>query len=210
MTILLTMREDIKTINGENLESISKNWILFLNDHKIDYLLCPNLLQMSKMYIEKFKISKIVLTGGGEVLEDLNDNQTNRQSIENYLIKMSILKTIPLFGICRGMQAINNYFGGKKKIIKGHAGSIHKISLKNEEKTFYKTYSVNSYHDEGITLDELGKGLEATALSEENLVEAFSHKKFSIFGQMWHPERNTPDIETNEIFLDFLKVNIKK
>ncbi len=98
----------------------------------------------------------------------------------------------------------------KKKIIKGHAGSIHKISLKNKEKTFYTTYSVNSYHDEGIALDELGKGLEATALSEENLVEAFSHKKFSIFGQMWHPERNTPDRETNEIFLDFLKVNIKR
>ena len=42
---------------------------------------------------------------------------------------MSILKTIPLFGICRGIQAINNYFGGKK-IIKGRTGSIHKISQK--------------------------------------------------------------------------------
>ena len=136
MTILLTMREDIKTINGEHLDSISKNWIFFLNDHKVDYLLCPNLLQMSKMYIEKFKISKIVLTGGGEVLEDLNDNETNRQTIENYLIKMSILKTIPLFGICRGMQAINNYFGGKK-IIKGHAVVLFtKYHLKIRRKLF--------------------------------------------------------------------------
>ena len=41
----------------------------------------PNLLQMSKMYIEKFKISKIVLTGG-EVLEDLNDNETNSKQLK--------------------------------------------------------------------------------------------------------------------------------
>lgn len=210
MTILLTMREDINGIKGEELDSISKNWIFLLNKLNADYLLCPNLLSIAKIYIERFNISKIVLTGGGEVYENFDENQTKRQTVENYLIKTSILKKIPLFGICRGMQVINKYFGGSKKMIDGHSGTFHKISLLNSGEVSTKNCIVNSYHDEGITLDGLATDLEVTALSNQNLVEAFSHKKFSIFGQMWHPERETPNLMANEFFLGFLNNNFKK
>ena len=200
MTILLTMREDISGFKGEKLESLSKNWIFLLKDLKADFLLCPNLLSISKKYIQKYNISKIILTGGGDVYDNHEENEANRQTVENYLIETSIVNSIPLFGICRGMQVINKYFGGEKKCIQGHAGTTHKISFLNREKKF----TVNSYHNEGISIDGLGKGLVVTALSEDKLVEAFNHKQYLIFAQMWHPERKILNVDTNKVFLDFL------
>ncbi len=201
MTILLTMREDINGIKGEKLESISKNWILLLKKLKTDFLLCPNLLSISKNYIERYNITKIILTGGGDIYDSYDENESRRQTVENYLIEMSISKSIPLFGICRGMQVINKYFGGEKKHIKGHAGTSHKIFFINNKKKI----KVNSYHNEGIGLNDLGKELRAMAFSEDNLVEAFYHKKYLIYAQMWHPERKIFNKGSNKIFFDFLK-----
>lgn len=210
MTVLLTMREDIAGLKGEELDSISKNWIFLLNKINAEFVLCPNLLSISKLYIDRYNISKIVLTGGGDVFENFIENETKRQTVENYLIEISILKKIPLFGICRGMQVINKYFGGSKKLIEGHSGTFHEISLLNTEKVSSKSFIVNSFHDEGITLNSISADLEVTALSNEKLVEAFSHKKFSIFGQMWHPERKTPNLMANDFFFEFLGSNFKK
>ena len=161
-------------------------------------------------YFSLFQIDGIILTGGN----DLSVCRTNELSIirDNYekkLLQFCVMNEIPVLGICRGMQVINNYFGGIKKKIQGHAGTNHLISTLNNTKK-QKNYFVNSFHDEGITLEGLAKDLEATGLSEEKLVESFRHKKFFIFGQMWHPERKTFDQMSNEFFFNFLNEDFKK
>lgn len=207
MTILLTMREDQRGFKEEKLESISQDWIFFLKDLNEDYLLCPNLLSVSKKYMEKYYISKIILTGGGDVNEIFKNKEKSRQVVENFLIEISIIKKIPVFGVCRGMQVINNFFGGKKKKVKGHAGTNHEITFLCSDKISRHKFNVNSYHDEGIGLNQLSNDFKIRAISGDNLVEAFSHKKFPIFGQMWHPERHNYDVKANKLFFDFLKGN---
>ena len=41
-----------------------------------------------------------------------------RNKVEKSIIKFSIKNKIPLLGVCRGMQLVNIYFGGKIRLKK--------------------------------------------------------------------------------------------
>ena len=54
------------------------------------------------------------------------------------------------------------------------------------------TQTFYSYHHQGV--DELGKGLVATAWSDANgheLIEAIEHESLPVWSVQWHPERMT-------------------
>lgn len=109
----------------------------------------------------------------------------------NQLVDYVNAKT-PIFGICRGMQALNVYFGGTlKQHINGHPTNeedreelVHKVSVQNA----FVNFAVNSMHHQVI--DKLGSDLEATAHSVEMFkkVEAIRHTSLPIAGVQWHPE----------------------
>ena len=47
-----------------------------------------------------------------------------RNKVEKSIIKFSIKNKIPLLGVCRGMQLVNIYFGGKIRL-KNHMRTNH-------------------------------------------------------------------------------------
>ena len=109
--------------------------------------------------------------------------------------------SIPTLGICRGMQVINDYFEGNilKKFDKEHVNNDHVIHLENNfvfnER---KSIVVNSYHNNIIELETLGKDLVPFAKHEKDQsIEGFMHLKFPIKGVMWHPERKQDDNSLN-------------
>ena len=98
-----------------------------------------------------------------------------------------------MYGVCRGMQFIAEYFGSTFKKISNHVANNH--ILKPTELFWGSEYlkkmnTVNSYHNYSIHL--LGKNLLSVATAEDSTIEAFIHKSYKIFGQMWHPEREDP------------------
>ena len=136
----------------------------------------------------------IILSGGDDFgIYKIRDKNEIR------IIKWSLEKKIPLLGICRGMQMINKYFGGTKVKIKGHVGKRHKI----EGKYCRFRKSVNSFHNWGFNLKNIAEKLEIQTLAEDKTIESFKHKRSSIYGIMWHPERE-------KIFKkdDFLLMNL--
>ena len=42
----------------------------------------------------------------------------------------------------------------------------------------------------GLNKNLISKDLKAIGISNDNIVEYYSHKKYNISGIMWHPERN--------------------
>jgi len=131
-------------------------------------------------WLKKIKPSGIILSGGDDI-----GVYKFRDKNEMRIIKWSLLKKIPVLGICRGMQMLNKYFGGTKVKIRNHAGTRHKIKINNLK--FSRI--VNSFHNWGFYIKNISITLKIKAIAKDNTVEAFESKKFKIYGIMWHPER---------------------
>jgi len=117
-------------------------------------------------------------------------------------------RKLPVLGICRGMQMINVFFGGKLiKNIKEEIGDTHPPGLDHgiriiDEKEAFNDTKVNSFHNQAVTEGSLSPKLKPFAVSEkERLVEGLYHPSLPIAGVQWHPERKSPDKDINEKLL---------
>lgn len=147
-----------------------------------------------RQYFNGFKINGLILSGGND-LSSVSDNELSkkRDAFEKEIIKFAIEKGIPVLGVCRGMLIIADYFDGKFEKVEGHVGIKHRIIVSDKsefEHNLKKLNYVNSYHNYGIK--NIPEDFIISAMSEEGIIEAIEHKKYKIFGQMWHSERQTP------------------
>ena len=142
------------------------------------------------------KISGLILSGG----DNIGDDEV-RDVTENMILNYAISNNLPLIGICRGMQVINTFFGGKVQTLdnSNHVDKDHMINITNHSLFQNQKLQVNSFHHNIITSSDLGKNLSTFAISQnDNTIEGLIHDNLPIFGVMWHPERN-PD--SNSIIL---------
>lgn len=96
---------------------------------------------------------------------------------------------IPVFGICRGMQAINKLFGGSivqhlpMETSNTRDELVETILLGEDE------LNVNSLHHQAVMPSGLSKYLSPIAISKKyGNVEALQHKSLDIAGVQFHPE----------------------
>jgi putative glutamine amidotransferase len=131
--------------------------------------------------LNTYQLDGVILTGGNDLLL-YGGNAPERDETEGLVIQYSIKNQIPLLGVCRGMQIIAHYFEMELKKVEDHVAKNHIIHyLGNEE-------IVNSYHNYAIK--NVIPDFSILAKSEDGQIEAIKHKKHSIYGIMWHPERN--------------------
>ena len=123
-----------------------------------------------------------VLSGGNDI-----GSTIERDNLELAILEYSSEHQLPLLGICRGMQIINDYQGGSYQCIEGHVATKHPVSGKLTEN---RERHVNSFHEFAITMTTLGSNLEVLAICSDGVVEAIAHQKKPWLGIMWHPERD--------------------
>jgi len=98
-------------------------------------------------------------------------------------------KTIPILGVCLGMQCINEAFGGitvrapvpvhgKKSMIE-HAG-------KGIFQNIASPFIAARYHSLIVKLN--GDGLAVTARTQDGIIMGISHPVFPLHGVQFHPE----------------------
>lgn len=121
--------------------------------------------------------------------------------------------SIPLFGVCMGLQCIGEAFGGK--IVRSPSGVRHgKSSLVYYDENLRENlfdglsnpFSACRYHSLVIERESFpGDKLEITAWTEDGLIMAARHRRYThIKGVQFHPESIiTPDGKT--IILNFIK-----
>ena len=82
-----------------------------------------------------------------------------RDNFELKLLQFAHERSIPILGVCRGMQILNKFYGGTLEKIEGHVNRSHKISsdIGNSE--------VNSYHNFAVCSSDLSKKFKVWAKS---------------------------------------------
>lgn len=181
--IAVTQRVDIVSSYNERRDALDQRWTDFLTECKYVPFLLPNNKEAVEAMFSKFEVGGILLTGGNSLCE-YGGNAKERDCLEMYLLEFSIRRKIPLIGVCRGMQVIQNFFGVSLNKIQNHVAISHNISLDGQ------TCLVNSYHDWGTSSSV--PCLKIVATSADGIVESVRHEEYDIHGFMWHPERNNP------------------
>ena len=192
--IIVSQRIDYLKSRDETRDSIDQNLIFFLQ--KLECLSIPipnfkiNIGIMTSNFLKSIKPDGIVLSGGNNISQ-----YPSRDELEFNLIKYAIKYKIPLIGICRGMQIINNFFEGSLTKINNHVNVSHKVNDNNG-----KELEVNSYHNYAIK--DLPTCLSSGFTCSDGTIESFDHIKLPIHGIMWHPERLN---KTNDFNINYFK-----
>ncbi|MBE6086960.1 MAG: hypothetical protein E7206_02675 [Clostridium beijerinckii] len=194
----VTQRVEIIQEYSEKRDSLDQKWFEFLNKCDLIPILLPNNLEAAKNMINSLKIEGILLTGGNN-LAKCGGDAYERDELEKFCMNFSIKNNIPVLGVCRGMQFIQDYFGLSLELVKGHIARKQKITFYNKEEV------VNSFHNWGCR--ETNDELVAVGNSEDGVIKAVKHVKYRILGIMWHPERINPFAKRDiKIFKEFFGV----
>jgi gamma-glutamyl-gamma-aminobutyrate hydrolase PuuD len=134
------------------------------------------------------------------------DVEPDRDALEADAWAAAAGRNVPVFGICRGFQAINVFAGGTLiQDVPGHAGPgwgtgparMHTIRIEPEgilaQALADGAETVNTYHHQAVTAADLAPGLRATAWAASpagDIVEALElpGDRF-VVGVQCHPER---------------------
>lgn len=195
-TVLYTQRVEIVESYGERRDCADQNIPQFIKACGYLPVPIPNVLAVAKEMAKQLQPAGIVLTGGNSLVKYGGDAQ-ERDEVENALLTFALRHDIPVYGFCRGMQMILDYFGCELESVQGHVAVRHKVSGALGE------LEVNSFHNQACRM--IKEPLEILAQSEDGVVEAVRHKGKRVLGTMWHPEREEPfrisDIQRLQEFL---------
>ena len=143
------------------------------------------------------KYDKIILSPGPGIPKDAG---ILCELISRYKNSKSI------FGVCLGMQAIGEVFGGVlfniKEPMHGIATPIHHTSsplFKNIPQQF----SAGRYHSWALEAESLHEELKVTATDDEGMVMAIEHRDLDVCGVQFHPESILTEFGKN-IIMNFL------
>ena len=149
----------------------------------------------------------LVLCGGPDIDpsyygEEMNGSEgivAQRDTAEWALIKAFLEAGKPIFGVCRGAQILNVYFGGSlhqhlsNAVV--HTPFVPEVYIPHKATALpgsmlanlYGTeFTINSHHHQAVKA--VGKGLKITAWCDD-VVEAFEHETLPVYAVQFHPER---------------------
>lgn len=187
-TVIYTQRVEIIEGYQERRDCADQNIPLFLEACGYLPVPVPNVISDLAILVETINPAGIVLTGGNSLVK-YDGTAPERDETDYRLIEIALKKNIPLYGFCRGMQSVLDYFGCELENVQGHVAVRHIVDGEWEH------MEVNSYHNQACR--ELKEPLQAMARTEDGVVEAASYPEKNMIVTMWHPEREKPFKDTD-------------
>lgn len=121
--------------------------------------------------------------------------------------------TKPIFGVCLGLQAITEVFGGSLENLENvFHGVATTMKVKCPDAVIYKNipaeFEAARYHSWIASLSDFPEELEITAVDEFGSVMSLQHKKYNICAVQYHPESILTPIG-EQIVRNFIEANYK-
>ena len=139
-------------------------------------------------FIEKFKPSGIILSGGPDTVSKINSARA-----PNIVFDLNI----PILGICYGMQTMAVQLGGEARSAKKAEFGFAKIRARNHSKLLVSIEdAINSqghglldvWMSHGIEVTKLPEGFELIASTDNCPIAGFANNNKNYFGLQFHPE----------------------
>ncbi len=177
---------------GERRDCLDQQWYQVAASLNLLPLPLPNTApERVARQCDELPLRGIVLTGGNTLSAcDPQDPAAapERDAYESALLEWAVDREFPIIGVCRGLQMMNQFFGGQSARVEGHAGTRHLVRFEGRLAS-EPDREVNSFHDWAVASDELAEGLRPLARHEDGSIEAFEHERLPMTALMWHPER---------------------
>jgi putative glutamine amidotransferase len=220
--VAITQRVVPVPTRAERRDTLDQGWTAFLEACGLEMVAVPNRHRDPAAYVLGLGVRGIILSGGGNISDAVGtlsgrpaavvaaptDVAPERDVTETALLRAAIEHGWPVLGVCRGMQMLNLFHGGRLAPVTGHAGARHSLSLTASTgfpQTLKFDLEVNSFHDCGVPPDGVGPGLRVLATAD-GYAEAVVHEHHPQLGIMWHPERNQPFSATDvALFRNFFR-----
>lgn len=183
-TVIFTQRVEVVESYNERRDCADQRIARFIRTCGFLPLPVPNNPEICREILDEIKPVGIILTGGNSLVK-YGGNAPERDGTDRLLIELSVARRIPLYGFCRGMQSVLDFFGNTLVKVKDHAAVRHDIS------GLEIITEVNSYHNEGC-IELRNKELIPVMRTKDGVIEMARHKSLPILGTMWHPEREEP------------------
>ena len=192
----ITMRVDDAASQNESRDCLASDWWKYMA------VLCPgttwmplpNLGKDVVDFVQQWQLDGFVFTGGNDI-----GSCPQRDCTEKTLLDHAMHNTLPVFGVCRGLQLLHHFEGGSliRCKSKTHLAQSHLVYIRSDILGFESTVEikVNSFHNWAISESGLAPSLELIAASNDGCVEAVRHRAFPITAVQWHPERKSGDLQ---------------
>lgn len=187
-SVIYTQRVEIIESYQERRDCADQNIPLFLEICGYLPIPIPNVIADLDIFVETVSPAGIVLTGGNSLVK-YDGTAPERDKTDYRLIEIALQKSIPLYGFCRGMQSVLDYFGCELENVQGHVAVRHIVDSE------CGSMEVNSYHN--LACRKLKEPLRIIAKTEDGVIEAASYPEKNMIVTMWHPEREKPFVETD-------------
>ena len=165
----------------------------------------------------------IVISGGEDIEPHLYGEQPmasarfnepeSRYVWEAEVIHACDQATLPILGICYGMQRLNVHYGGTlmqdiatdRPDNIGHDKTVHEVTFRAPFLSMRGKHLVASRHHQAI--DRLADGMEIVAEAPDGIIEAVAG--YGHFGIQWHPESDKTGIHVYQAFVDYCAGSVK-
>jgi anthranilate synthase len=106
-------------------------------------------------------------------------------------IDLAMAKKLPIFGVCLGVQAIGEYFGGRLGQLQQPAhGRPSRVQVRGGRlmQNLPDEIVIGRYHSLYVERDSMPDVLQVTASTEDGVAMAIEHKTLPVAGVQFHPE----------------------
>ena len=172
----------MKILVLDNYDSFTYNLVQYLQELTEDVI---DVFRNDEITLDKVdEYDLIVLSPGPGVPKDAG--------IMPELIKR-YASTKVIFGVCLGLQAIGEAFGGElHNLTQVFHGIETTIEITEPDDPLYKDIpqgiKVGRYHSWVVKKENLPEDLKITAVDDEGMIMSLQHKKYEISGVQFHPE----------------------